>query len=138
MMPIGCLPAPFAGILMWCSPAALKRRPTMSGSKTSKARRKSMDTRNQRSHTDMARVMTAPDYVWDGKSDDDRPATAEELRAAKPRGPQKAPTKMLMSMRFSRDVLEHFRASGPAWQVRMDAVLRASLVLPKLPLRPKR
>jgi uncharacterized protein (DUF4415 family) len=82
--------------------------------------------------------MTPPDYVWDGESEDDRPATTEELRKAIPRGPQKAPTKILMSMRFSRDVLDHFRASGPGWQARMDAVLRASMVRPTLSARPKR
>ncbi len=40
------------------------------------------------------------------------------------RGPQKAPTKCLLSIRFSRDVIEYFRATGPGWQTRMDEALK--------------
>lgn len=36
------------------------------------------------------------------------------------RGPQKAPTKKLVSLRLSPEVVEHFRASGPGWQTRID------------------
>jgi uncharacterized protein (DUF4415 family) len=110
----------------------------MSSSRNSQAQRKPAGTRQRVSRSDFARVRAAPHYVWDGVSEDDRPATTAELRTARPRGPQKAPTKTLMSMRFSRDVLEHFRASGPGWQARMDAVLRAHIVQSKLPQRTKR
>jgi uncharacterized protein (DUF4415 family) len=41
------------------------------------------------------------------------------------RGPQKAPTKVLVSMRLSRDVVEGLRATGAGWQVRADEALRA-------------
>ena len=40
------------------------------------------------------------------------------------RGPQKAPTKTLVSMRYSQEVLDYFRASGPGWQTRMDEALK--------------
>lgn len=40
------------------------------------------------------------------------------------RGPQKAPTKVAVSMRLSRDVLDHFKAGGPGWQSRIDQTLR--------------
>jgi len=40
------------------------------------------------------------------------------------RGTQKAPTKALISMRVSRDVLVRFRAPGEGWQTRMDEALR--------------
>ncbi|CAN5281832.1 hypothetical protein BH10PSE9_BH10PSE9_26190 [soil metagenome] len=40
------------------------------------------------------------------------------------RGPQKAPTKKLVSIRLSPDVLDHFRAEGEGWQTRIDDVLR--------------
>jgi uncharacterized protein (DUF4415 family) len=40
------------------------------------------------------------------------------------RGKQKAPTKVLISLRVSRDVLDHFRASGKGWQTRMENALR--------------
>jgi uncharacterized protein (DUF4415 family) len=47
------------------------------------------------------------------------------------RGPQKAPTKQLVSLRLDRDVLEHFRGFGRGWQRRMNAALRAAAKLPK-------
>jgi uncharacterized protein (DUF4415 family) len=40
------------------------------------------------------------------------------------RGPQKAPTKVPVSIRLSPDVLKHFKAKGPGWQSRIDAALR--------------
>jgi uncharacterized protein (DUF4415 family) len=42
----------------------------------------------------------------------------------KPRGPQKAPTKEVVTIRLSRDVVERLRASGPGWQTRVDTALR--------------
>lgn len=49
----------------------------------------------------------------------------EKLRSLKKqRGPQKAPTKEVVTMRLSRDVVERLRASGPGWQTRVDAALR--------------
>ena len=40
------------------------------------------------------------------------------------RGPQKAPTKQLVSLRLDPDVLAHFRETGPGWQGRINAALR--------------
>ncbi|MGC9292896.1 MAG: BrnA antitoxin family protein [Acidobacteriaceae bacterium] len=49
----------------------------------------------------------------------------EKLRSVKkPRGPQKAPTKEVVTIRLSRDVVEQLRASGPGWQTRVDSALR--------------
>lgn len=70
--------------------------------------------------------------------DTDNPAwTAEDFARAKPaaevlsaglmrkvRGPQKAQTKERITIRLSRDVLEHFRTAGPGWQGRIDKALR--------------
>lgn len=39
------------------------------------------------------------------------------------RGPNKAPTKKLVSLRLSPVVLEHFKASGHGWQSRIDETL---------------
>jgi len=39
------------------------------------------------------------------------------------RGPQKAPTKKLASLRLSPEVVEHFKATGPGWQTRIDEAL---------------
>jgi uncharacterized protein (DUF4415 family) len=65
--------------------------------------------------------------------------TAEEIAKARPfaevfpelaasirrgRGPNKAPTKKLVSLRLSGEVLETYKAKGPGWQSRIDADLR--------------
>jgi uncharacterized protein (DUF4415 family) len=41
------------------------------------------------------------------------------------RGPQKTPTKQLVSLRLSREVLAHFKAKGPGWQTRIDQTLKS-------------
>ncbi|MGB6725981.1 MAG: BrnA antitoxin family protein [Terracidiphilus sp.] len=43
------------------------------------------------------------------------------------RGPQKAPTKKLVSLRLSPDVIDHFKSSGPGWQTRIDGALREAI-----------
>jgi len=43
------------------------------------------------------------------------------------RGPQKAPTKKLVSLRLSPEVVEHFKATGPGWQTRIDSTLMESI-----------
>jgi uncharacterized protein (DUF4415 family) len=43
------------------------------------------------------------------------------------RGPQKAPTKKLVSLRLSTEVVEHFKAGGPGWQTRIDSTLLKSI-----------
>lgn len=40
------------------------------------------------------------------------------------RGPQKAPVKQAISVRFSPEVLEYFRSTGAGWQTRMDGALK--------------
>ena len=80
-----------------------------------------------------------------GRPDAENPEwTAEEIRAARPllevlpseaveairryrglRGPQKAPTKELISLRVDRDVAAAYRASGPGWQTKANEALRA-------------
>ena len=41
------------------------------------------------------------------------------------RGPQKSPTKELVSLRVDRDVVAAYRASGPGWQTKANEALRA-------------
>ena len=43
------------------------------------------------------------------------------------RGPQKAPTKVPVSIRLSPDVVARLRATGAGWQVRADDALRSWL-----------
>lgn len=52
------------------------------------------------------------------------------------RGKQKAPTKQPVSLRLDQDVLEHFRATGPGWQRRINAALRKVAKLPARVNRP--
>ena len=47
--------------------------------------------------------------------------------ADRKRGPQKAPTKVPISIRLSSDVAAGLRATGPGWQNRADEVLRSWL-----------
>ena len=71
--------------------------------------------------------------------------TAEEIRQARPlmdvlpkgtaeavrryrgqRGPQKSPTKELVSLRIDRDIVEAYRATGSGWQRRANEALRVN------------
>ncbi len=82
-----------------------------------------------------------------GTPDEENPEwTAEDFRTAmtypnlppelmriieadsKKRGAQVAPKKQAISIRLSPDVLEALRATGPGWQARADAALRAEFI----------
>src|SRR5437773_10760285 len=60
--------------------------------------------------------------------DRDNPPWSEEMLGApvmrRGRGPQKAPTKVLTSLRLDADVLDFFRAQGPGYQSRINEALR--------------
>jgi uncharacterized protein (DUF4415 family) len=75
---------------------------------------------------------------WDAVSDNPK-LTDEQLSKAKPfaealtgiaasirrgRGPNKAPTKKLVSLRLSGQAIEKYKADGPGWQSRIDQDLR--------------
>jgi uncharacterized protein (DUF4415 family) len=51
-----------------------------------------------------------------------RAALAQKRKRGE-RGPQVAPTKQLVSVRFSPEVLQYFKASGAGWQTRMNEAL---------------
>ena len=48
----------------------------------------------------------------------------EGNKLIRPGRPRKAGPKEAVSLRLDPDVLEHFRASGPGWQSRINAALR--------------
>ena len=56
------------------------------------------------------------------------PKLIADLTQARYRGRQKTPTKEQIAIRLDRDLLERLRASGPGWQVRVNAILRAALM----------
>jgi uncharacterized protein (DUF4415 family) len=64
------------------------------------------------------------------KADPDaQPLSANQLRAMVPmrslRGrPKSANKKLLVSIRYSPEVVAYFRSTGEGWQARMDSVLR--------------
>lgn len=64
------------------------------------------------------------------KADPDaQPLTPKQLKAMVPlrsvRGrPKSDKKKLLISVRYSTDVVEYFKSTGPGWQSRMDGVLR--------------
>jgi uncharacterized protein (DUF4415 family) len=43
--------------------------------------------------------------------------------AARVRGPQKTETKVPVSIRLDRSVVDHFKAQGPGWQSRINEAL---------------
>lgn len=65
------------------------------------------------------------------RSDPDaRPLTPKQLKAMVPlrsvRGRPKSPSKkLLVSVRYSPEVVAYFKSTGEGWQSRMDGVLRA-------------
>jgi uncharacterized protein (DUF4415 family) len=57
------------------------------------------------------------------------PEIFEALTKRKPgqRGPQKTPTKALVSLRIDRDILERFKSGGAGWQSRINEALRKAI-----------
>jgi len=58
-----------------------------------------------------------------------QPLTAKQLKSMVPmrklRGRPKSPNKkLLVSVRYSREVVDFFKSTGEGWQSRMDSVLR--------------
>ena len=78
----------------------------------------------------MKRAITLkpPKTISTKATDADNPPWREEMLGPpvvrRGRGPQKAPTKILTTVRLDADVLEYFRASGPGFQTRINEVLR--------------
>ena len=68
-------------------------------------------------------------YVWDGKSEDDKPLSPKEMTdglvAYKKRGrPFSATTKKQIAIRLDPEVLEAFQKEGPGWQTRINTALK--------------
>jgi uncharacterized protein (DUF4415 family) len=81
------------------------------------------------SRTDLAKLRSGTPYVWDGKDENDRPLTREEMQTGieayrKRRGRPVGSEKESTTIRFDADILAAFRAGGPGRQTRMNAALR--------------
>ena len=84
-------------------------------------------------------IAQAPDRVQDPDSPyDPNDAAAVEAywkgaRVSRPghRGPGKKAKKVLLSIRYSPEVVEYFKSTGEGWQTRMDDALKEWLVAHK-------
>lgn len=69
----------------------------------------------------------------DGPYDPNDPATVDAywdkaiITRPNQRGPQKAPTKRLISLRLSQEVVDHYKSLGPGWQTRIDEALKKTI-----------
>jgi uncharacterized protein (DUF4415 family) len=79
-----------------------------------------------------AAIAKAPDVVHDPECsyDPNDPAAVERfwkgatVRRPGQRGPGKKAKKILLSLRYSREVVEYFKSTGEGWQTRMDEALK--------------
>lgn len=75
--------------------------------------------------SDLAKVdahkVSASEYDELPELTDDMLARARVNRGGRPRS---ASSKVLLSVRYSREVVDFFRASGEGWQSRMDGALK--------------
>lgn len=55
-------------------------------------------------------------------------ALAERRQRMRSRGAQTAPTKQQVTLRLDQEVLAKFKATGPGWQARINAALKAAQV----------
>jgi uncharacterized protein (DUF4415 family) len=79
-----------------------------------------------------AAIAQAPERVHDPECpyDPNDPAAVEAfwknatLRRPGQRGPGRKAKKVLLSMRYSPEVVEYFKSTGEGWQTRMDEALK--------------
>jgi uncharacterized protein (DUF4415 family) len=77
-------------------------------------------------------VATAPERVHDPECpyDPNDPAAVEAfwknatVRQPGQRGPGKKAKKVLLSLRYSPEVVDYFKSTGEGWQTRMDEALK--------------
>jgi uncharacterized protein (DUF4415 family) len=69
---------------------------------------------------------TAEDFARAKKPDE--ALAADVLSVFKRRGPQRAPTKIPVSIRLSPNVVTYFKKQGPHWQSRIDETLKKVVI----------
>ena len=70
---------------------------------------------------------SAADFARAKRMPDLGTALQGKLRKVGVRGKQKTPTKQLVSLRLSPEVLSHYKATGPGWQTRIDQILKRAV-----------
>ncbi|MBN9478186.1 MAG: BrnA antitoxin family protein [Burkholderiales bacterium] len=68
-------------------------------------------------------------FEWDGKDENERPLTRQEMEAGveearKRRGRPTGSSKSATTIRLDEEVLAAFRATGRGWQTRMNNALK--------------
>ena len=71
--------------------------------------------------------LTAEDFARMRPARETHPELVEDWLRRK-RGAQKAPTKVLVSLRLERDIVDRLRASGRGWQSRANDMLRKAVL----------
>lgn len=66
--------------------------------------------------------LTTDDLARMRPASETHPHIVERYRRS--RGPQKAPKKVVTTIRLDADVIRHFKARGPGWQTRINEALR--------------
>jgi uncharacterized protein (DUF4415 family) len=69
--------------------------------------------------------LTKADFAKARPFGDVFPDLAASIR--KGRGPSRSPTKKLVSLRISPEVIEYFKSTGNGWQSRIDETLREAV-----------
>ena len=86
------------------------------------------DAKRQQVAAAVRAIPAGTDFVWDGKDEDDRPLSRDEMQAgmaaARKRGRPVGSRKEQVAIRFDHEVLAAFRAAGPGWQTRMNDALK--------------
>lgn len=70
---------------------------------------------------------TGGDFVWDGKDEDDRPLSKQEMRKEiKKTGgrPKLANPKQSTTIRLNAEILDFFKSHGKGWQTQINDILQ--------------
>jgi uncharacterized protein (DUF4415 family) len=94
----------------------------MKGSNMPNAKKKAGYSRKDLRNVSDNPELTKADFARAAPFAEVFPDLAASIR--KGRGPNKAPTKKLVSLRLSPEVIEHFKATGDGWRSRIDETLR--------------
>ncbi len=85
----------------------------------------------EQSNMKRAITLRPPKTTSTKRVDPDNPPWSEEMLGRpvlkRGRGPQKAPTKVLTSIRLDADVIAFFRSRGRGYQTRINEILRKSV-----------
>lgn len=121
-------------VVSWCSPgwgakasasSACGRQVVAKGNSMPNAKKKSGYTKRDLRAVSDNPELTKADFAKARPFSEVFPDLSASIR--KGRGPNRSPTKKLVSLRLSPEVVEHFKSTGPGWQSRIDETLRKAV-----------